>query len=297
MSMARNETGGVPADRLADASPADRAAVAAAVSASGSSFTWAMRLLDAPRRDGMFAVYAFCRPVDDVVDEPGTPAEKAAGLAFWRAEVARLRSGLPESAIGRALVPALHRFDLREADFLALVDGMEMDAGAPIVAPDLATLDLYCARVASAVGHLAVRIFGAPTPEGARVADHLGRALQYTNILRDLAEDAAIGRLYLPSEYLDAAGITTRVPDEVVRHPALPVVCRRVAAIAEDHFTRAEAAMALCPRRAMRPARVMKSVYFLTWQRLIRADWQDPFAPVKVSKLLKLALALRHGLV
>jgi phytoene synthase len=295
--VARNEIGGVPAGAGPRASDADRAAVAAAVSASGSSFTWAMRLLDAPRRDGMFAVYAFCRAVDDVVDEPGTPEEKASGLAFWRAEVGRLRDGAPQSPIGRALVPAFHGFDLREADFLALIDGMEMDAGAPIVAPDLATLDLYCARVASAVGHLAVRIFGAPTPAGARVADHLGRALQYTNILRDLAEDAELGRLYLPREYLDDAGITTRVPAEVLRHPALPVVCRRVAALAGEHFTKAEAAMRECPRRAMRPARVMMSVYRLTYERLLKADWRDPFSPVKVSKALKLALALRHGLV
>ena len=295
MSVARNEVESVPSGGE-PAAEADRRAVAEAVSASGSSFTWAMRLLDAPRRDAMFAVYAFCRAVDDVVDEPGTPEEKARQLAFWRAEVGRLRDGRPESAIGRALVPALHAFDLREADFLAIVDGMEMDAGAPIVAPDLAGLDLYCARVASAVGHLAVRIFGAPTPAGARVADHLGRALQLTNILRDLAEDAEIGRLYLPSELLDEAGIATRVPDEVLRHPALPVVCRRVAAMAATHFAAAEAAMAECPRRAMRPARVMMSVYRLTYERLIAADWQDPFTPVKVSKALKLALALRHGL-
>src|SRR6185437_2553023 len=121
-------------------------------------------------------------------------------------------------------------YNLRREDFHAVIDGMEMDAAEDIRAPDMATLDLYCARVAAAVGHLSVHVFGDPSPDAHAVADSLGRALQLTNILRDLDEDAQRGRLYLPREILDRHGIATTDPPAVLRHPALPAVCREVAA-------------------------------------------------------------------
>src|SRR5260370_17708229 len=124
---------------------------------------------------------------------------------------------------------------------------MEMDAAEDIRGPDLATLDLYCARVASAVGHLSVHIFGDPGPDAHAVADALGRALQLTNILRDLDEDARRGRLYLPREILDRHGIRGAEPAEVLRHPALPAACRDLPAIAKPHFADAASAMAPCP--------------------------------------------------
>ncbi len=134
--------------------------------ASGSSFYAAMRLLPPPERTAMFAIYAFCRVVDDVADEPGpTPDERRVELDRWRADVAGLYAGAPAPRIAY-LAPHVQRFGLKEADFLAIVDGMEMDVGAPIIAPDYATLDLYCDRVASAVGRLSVKIFGMPDGPG-----------------------------------------------------------------------------------------------------------------------------------
>src|SRR5207249_7919888 len=120
-----------------------------------------------------------------------------------------------------------------------VIDGMEMDAAGDIRAPDSATLDLYCARVAGAVGHLSVHIFGDPSPAAHEVADALGRALQLTNILRDLDEDAQRDRLYLPREVLERHGIRTAEPVQVLRHPALPAACREVAALAEQPFAAA----------------------------------------------------------
>src|SRR6185295_75890 len=117
-------------------------------------------------------------------------------------------------------------------DFHTVIDGMEMDAAQDIRAPDLATLDLYCASVASAVGHLSVHVFGDSGPAAHGVADSLGRALQLTNILRDLDEDAQRGRLYLPREILERHGIRSAEPREVLHHPALPAACRDLAAIA-----------------------------------------------------------------
>ena len=129
------------------------------------------------------------------------------------------------------------------------------------------------------------------------VAESLGRALQLTNILRDLDEDASRGRLYLPQEVLDRHGIRGTEPRVVLRHPALPAACREVAAIAEEHFRKSLHAMQCCSRRAMRPAAVMAAIYHSTLSALLRSGWRDPATRVSVSKPVKLWLVLRHGLV
>ncbi len=267
------------------------------VESAGTSFYWAMRLLPPERRNAMYALYAFCREVDDIADDAGPPEQKKQDLAGWREEIDALYAGRPSHPVARVLHHAVIRFRLRREDFHAVIDGMEMDAAQDIRAPDLATLDLYCARVASAVGHLSVHIFGDPGPDAHAVADALGRALQLTNILRDLDEDARRGRLYLPREILDRHGIRGAEPAEVLRHPALPAACRDLAAIAKRHFAEAAAAMARCPRRAMRPAAVMGAFYRVLLDALLRSGWRDPSVRVSLSKGRKLWLVLRHGLL
>ena len=185
-----------------------------------------MRILPAPRRAAMYAVYAFCRLVDDVADEPGPLPEKRAALQAWRERVKVLGAGGTD-AVTRVLALAAKAYELREADMLAIIDGMEMDAEAAIVAPDFATLDLYCDRAASAVGRLSVRAFGDASTAADQVAHHLGRALQLTNILRDLGEDAARGRLYLPREWLFDAGVPLD-PEAALKDPRLAQVCERM---------------------------------------------------------------------
>ncbi|HYM71514.1 MAG TPA: presqualene diphosphate synthase HpnD [Stellaceae bacterium] len=266
------------------------------VEAAGTSFYWAMRMLPQERRDGMYAIYAFCREVDDIADD--WPAEqRPAGLAAWHDEIEAVYAGRPRQMIGRALLTPVERFGLRKGDFHDIVDGMEMDAVEDIRAPGLAKLDAYCGRVAGAVGHLSVHVFGDPGEAAHRVADALGRALQLTNILRDLDEDAQRGRLYLPRELLDRHGIRDDDPAAVLRHPALPAVCRDVADIAIGHFDAAKTAMAECSRRAMRPAAVMGAFYRAMLEALLRDGWRDPTARVSLSKGRKLWLVLRHGLI
>ena len=285
-----------PIERAADQT-ALRETIRHRVEAAGTSFYWAMRLLPEDRRNGMYAVYAWCREVDDIADGDRPVAFKLAALAAWRDEIAALYEGRPRQLMARALREPMLRYGLRRQDFLALIDGMEMDAREDIRAPDLATLDLYCARVASAVGHLSVHIFGDAGPAAHRVADALGRALQLTNILRDLVEDAQRGRLYLPREILDRHGVGSSEPGVVIAHPTLPAVCREVAGLAERHFRDAESAMALCRRRAMRPAALMAAVYRATLRQLLRSNWRDPTARIALSRPAKLWLVLHHGLV
>ena len=274
-----------------------RAAIRARVAAAGTSFYWAMRLLPEARREGMFAIYAYCREVDDIADSDAPPAAKRAELAGWRREVEAIFAGRPGTPLARVLADVAQAYRLRREDFLAIIDGMEMDAIADMRAPGLAELDLYCDRVASAVGRLSVRIFGSDIAAADRVAWALGRALQLTNILRDLAEDAARGRLYLPREFLVEAGIAETEPQAVLRHKALGQACERLAELAETRFAEAAAAMRQCPRRAMRPAAVMGAVYHAILRRLRARGWRDLESEVKLPTALKLWLALRHGLL
>jgi squalene synthase HpnD len=280
-----------------DISDDARAAIRARVAAAGTSFYWAMRILPEARREGMFAVYAFCREVDDIADSDDPPVVKRAELARWRGEIDAIYAGRAQNPLSRVLAELVPAYQLRREDFLAVIDGMEMDAAADIRAPALAELDLYCDRVASAVGRLSVRIFGSDFPAADRVAGSLGRALQLTNVLRDLDEDAQRGRLYLPCEFLDAQGIDDGEPLAVLRHPKLPAVCERLADLAEQHFADASAAMRECPRYAMRPAAVMGAVYHSVLMKLRERGWTDLEREVKLPTHLKLWLAVRHGLL
>ena len=285
----------VPEGDKLNADPADLAAVEAIVRAAGTSFYRGMAVLPPDRRNAMYAIYAFCRIVDDIADETGTLEEKRAGLADWRRHIAGLYKGISHDPVTRVLVAAAAAFDLREQDFLDVVDGMQMDAETVIVAPDLATLDLYCDRVAAAVGRLSVRAFGDPSDAADRVAHALGRALQLTNILRDIKEDADRGRVYLPREYLEDAGVPL-TPDGVLTSAALPVACARVAVLAHRYFGAAQAAMAECDRRAMKPARLMGATYAAILTELERAGWRDLSARVGLSKARKVWILLRYGL-
>nr|WP_283949527.1 presqualene diphosphate synthase HpnD [Limobrevibacterium gyesilva] len=278
------------------AAQADLDAVEAVVRAAGTSFYRGMTVLPPDRRHAMYAVYAFCRIVDDIADDGADITEKRPRLDAWRARIAALYRGETDDAVTRVLLRAVQAFALRKADFDAVIDGMQTDAETTVVAPDLAALDLYCDRVASAVGRLSVRAFGDSSAEADRVAHHLGRALQLTNILRDLHEDAGRGRLYLPREWLEAGGVPAD-PSAALTHPGLPAVCARVATLAHGHFREAHAAMWRCDRKAMRPARLMGATYAAILARLERRGWQRLDLPVKLPKWQKLWIALWHGLL
>ena len=273
--------------------PADVATVERIVKAAGTSFYRGMRILAADRRMAMYAIYAFCRLVDDVADEPAPMQAKQAGLQAWRTGISAVYAGRGQDPVTRVLAAAVPTFDLRQADFLAVIDGMQMDAETVIAAPDWATLDLYCDRVAAAVGRLSVRAFGDASAQADDVAFSLGRALQLTNILRDLAEDAARGRLYLPREWLDEASVPY-TPEAALAAPGLPAVCERMLAEARRRFQLADAAMALCDQRAMRPARLMGATYAALLDRLEQRGWSALDQPVRLSKWQKLAIAARH---
>jgi phytoene synthase len=268
----------------------------AAERASGSSFYNAMRILPRAQREAMFEIYSFCRQVDDIADSSGPRDPRREELDRWRADIDALYAGKPVPRT-RGLVAPVKDFGLRREDFHAVIDGMEMDVVADIRAPDDATLDTYCNRVASAVGRLSVRVFGMEEQDGIALAHHLGRALQLTNILRDIDEDAGLGRLYLPREGLLLAGITSDDPQKVIADKALPKVCAPLAQRAAMHFAKSDEIMARSRRRAVRAPRIMSKYYRAILDLLLARGFAAPREPVRVTKLTKLAILFRYAII
>jgi presqualene diphosphate synthase len=264
--------------------------------ASGSSFYLAMRLMPRAQREAMFAIYAFCRAVDDIADDgDGTPSQQREQLQAWRDDIEALYTGKP-ARLTAFLVEPVGQYRLKKDDFLAVIDGMEMDVDDAMNMADLARLDLYCDRVASAVGRLSVRVFGMDEVPGIELAHHLGRALQLTNVLRDLDEDAAMGRLYLPSEFLVEADIESRSPSDVIADPSVDLACRLVAKMARTHYEAADRILNSSPTGMLRAPRLMSAVYSKILEKMEAVGWAPPRARAKIRKRTLLLILLRYGL-
>lgn len=264
---------------------------------SGTSFFWAMRRLSADKRRAMYAVYAFCREVDDIADGAGDPDEKRARLGQWSGEIERLYGDHPQLPIACALAGTVERYGLRKQDFQAIINGMEMDIGTSVRLANMEELILYCDRVACAVGRHSTRVFGVPEADGDAIAQALGQALQLTNILRDIHEDAELNRLYLPADLLAAHGIDATDAIAVVDHPRLPQVCELISNIAERRFEEARAMIATCDPDQIRPAVMMMEVYHRILYKMTLHGWSHHGARVHLSALEKLWVVFRYGVL
>ncbi|MEM9169207.1 MAG: squalene/phytoene synthase family protein [Pseudomonadota bacterium] len=287
------------ADAAVFASPdAARRHASETVKASGTSFGPGMAILPKPRRDGMHAIYAFCREVDDIADDDGLSRdERMARLAAWRDEIDRVYDGRPQFPAGAALLEPVRRFSLDKTEFVLMIEGMEMDADGPVVAPSLERLFAYTRRVAGAVGQLSMPIFGAPAgPVADQFSLSLADALQLTNILRDVGEDAAIGRLYLPRELLDKHAVPTD-PARVVGAAGLATVGAELGDVAAEKFAAAREALAALDWRVLRPALLMMGVYEAYLKKLRLRGWDRIGEPLHMGKAEKLTIAARYALM
>lgn len=263
---------------------------------SRSSFTLGMKMLSKERREAIYAVYAFCRVVDDIADEAGDRDEKIALLQDWREEVNALYKGLPRSLIGRALAGPVSNFNIPKQEFNLMIEGMEADVHGPLRAPSLAELLGYTRRVAGTVGMMSIRIFGVHDVEARdRFALHLSDAFQLTNILRDVEEDANLGRLYLPREILHRHGIESDDPLVVASHHNLRAVCRDIGKIARARFDEARRALSSLEGEPVRTALIMMGVYEGYLERMETADFARDPAIHHMSKWQKLGRGLRYG--
>jgi len=268
------------------------------VTRSGTSFGLGMKILPEAQRHAMFAIYAFGREVDDVADEDAVESVKLRELDEWREDVERLYGGTPRKPTNRALLEPVQRFGLPKAEFLALIDGMEMDAREQMRAPDWPLLRLYCRRVAGAIGLLSIPVFGDTSPDAERFAVALGDGFQLTNILRDIDEDAMRDRLYLPRELISCGGLDPDMPiKDLVTSPALEAICLEIAKVARQRYADADMALGRCRRSAMRPALVMMGMYERILDRLMDSGFSPPRSRARLSKLDKVRAAIFKGLL
>lgn len=266
--------------------------IAEAVRRARSNFYMPMRLMPRQRRAAIFAVYAVARALDDIADGPQPAAEKRAALDAWRAELDAVYRGTPATPLGRALAVSVSRYALPRDEFTALIDGMAMDVDGTVTAPPQSTLDLYCRRVAGSIGVLAISIFGCTGPAEKAFAIALGRALQLTNIARDLAEDATRGRLYVPREILLELGPAPIAPEELPRHRSFADIRRRLCVLAESAYAEADDALTACrSRRRLWPALAMMGIYRRILAKLADAPADAP--RVRIARNLQLRIALR----
>jgi phytoene synthase len=260
--------------------------------ASGSSFYYAFRLLPPERRRAITALYAFCREVDDAVDEPSDAGVARTRLAWWQSELAQLYAGTPQHPVTRALRPFLETYRLDSATMGEIVQGMEMDLELTRY-DDFAALRLYCRRVAGAVGELAARIFGQTDPRTLDYADRLGTAFQLTNIIRDVGEDARKGRIYLPQEDLRRYGVAAQDILDGRTSSAFTRLMEFEAGRAEAFYDEALALLPPGDRRAQRPGLAMAAIYRALLREIRRDGFRVLDRRTSLTPLRKMWLAWR----
>jgi len=257
---------------------------------SGSSFYYSFMFLAPERRRAITALYAFCREVDDAVDEPADPQVARAKLEWWRHEVAQLYAGHAQHPVTRALVPAIGPFNIQQRQLGEIMDGMEMDLTQNRY-PDFQSLRLYCHRVAGVVGLLAATIFGYRNPKTLEYAENLGLAFQLTNIIRDVGEDARKDRIYIPSDEMQRFGVAAadvlnaRHTENFSRLIEFQV--RRV----ENCYAEALAALPAEDRRAQRPGLVMAAIYRAVLEEIGRDGYQVLTRRTTLTPIRKLWIA------
>jgi phytoene synthase len=263
--------------------------------ASGSSFYYSFLFLAPPRRRAITALYAFCREVDDVVDETSDAALAATRLAWWRAEIGNLFAGTPQHPVTRALVPAVADYGLDRERLGEIVTGMEMDLRQTRYL-DFAALERYCYHVAGAVGLLAAGIFGYRDPGTLEYARHLGTAFQLTNIVRDVGEDARRNRIYLPMDELAAFGVSAADILAARSTPQFERLMQFQYRRAVSYYDRALEALAPGDRRAQVPGLIMAAIYRALLEEIESDRFRVLAGRTSLTPVRKLWIALRTWL-
>ena len=265
------------------------------VKKSGSSFFWSMRLLPKAQREAMYTIYAFCRHIDDIVDGDMPLREKQELLDAWREELDNIYDRkVPATEIGRRIYKNCMRFKLPKEEFLKLIDSISMDIPKPLQAPKMVDFLKYCRGVAGVPGSLSLRIFGCKDENLIEeLATSLGNALQITNILRDVKEDAQANRLYIPKEYLKKAEISSKKPSEVIVNKNLLIAREELAKLAEEDYAKANTIIPFLDKKVARPVRAIAAVYKKYFDIMQNRGWEVISPKPKIGKLNKFSLALR----
>ncbi|MEJ7930974.1 presqualene diphosphate synthase HpnD [Ramlibacter sp. AN1015] len=258
--------------------------------ASGSSFYYAFLFLPAPRRAAITAFYAFCREVDDVVDEVTDPGIAATKLAWWRQEVAQSFAGQPQHPVMRALMPWAREYGLEPSQLLAVIEGCQMDLEQSRFL-DFPALERYCHLVAGVVGEAAARIFGQTEPQTTDYAHKLGLAFQLTNIIRDVGEDAMRGRIYLPISELQQFEVKAHEITKRQHSERFVALMRFQAERAHRLYDEAFALLPPADRRAQKPGLMMASIYRTLLREIEAEDFKVLHQRISLTPLRKFWLA------
>ena len=258
--------------------------------ASGSSFYYAFLFLPPPRRAAITAFYAFCREVDDVVDEIQDPGLAATKLAWWQAEVSMAFAGQPSHPVMQALMPLCSQYAIEQRHLLSVIEGCQMDLN-QMRYLDYPGLQRYCHLVAGVVGEVAAHIFGQTLPQTTAYAHKLGQALQLTNILRDVGEDAMRGRIYLPMNELQRFGVTAQELLNRNYSDRFTALMRFQAERAQGLYDEALALLPAVERRAQKPGLMMASIYRALLREIENDNFQVLHQRISLTPLRKLWLA------
>lgn len=265
------------------------------VKKSGTSFFWSMRFLPKAKREAMYTLYAFCRHIDDIVDGDSSMTEKQELLQAWREEMDNIYDKkVPATDIGRKIYKNCMRFKLPKSEFLQLIDSISMDVPNPVQAPNLNDFYRYCRGVAGVPGSLSLRIFGCSDEKMIEeLSSSLGNALQITNILRDVKEDALADRLYIPREFLEKADISITDPKSVITDKNLVFAREELAKIASKDFQKAYELIKHLDKKTARPVKMIANIYKKYFDIMQKRGWEVISPKPTISKFEKLALALK----
>lgn len=265
------------------------------VKKSGSSFYWAMRLLPKEKREAMFTLYAFCRHIDDIVDDEGNISEKQELLSHWKDEIFDIYADKnPHSNFGMEIQKIIKRYNLPKNEFDKLLEAIAMDLPNPIQKPSIEKFIKYCEGVACAPGNLSLRIFGFTSEKIiSELSYNLGIAMQITNILRDMKEDSLINRIYIPEEFIKKAEIEDEKPMQIVMHKNILIAREELGDLAEKYYLEAEKILSNLKNKKSKPVKIIYKIYKKYFSIMKERGWEIISPKQKVSKLYKLITALK----
>ena len=260
---------------------------------SGSSFYWGMNILDKPKKRAMFSIYSFCRVVDDIADSNLQKEKKLKKLDHWKNKINSIyKKKKDNNFLCRELSLSVKNYNLQKKDFISIINGMKMDCKKEIIFPTKKELELYCDRVAGAVGCLSMHVFGIDSPLGREYAHALGRALQLTNILRDLKEDSLRNRCYLPKEYLLKLKLKKNEIKSLINGPEIQKICKKLLKEAKKYYDESEILLKKLDKKKLKAPELMKMMYKAMYKKMLLPEWKIE-KKVSLNKLEKIFIILR----
>ena len=261
---------------------------------SASSFYWGMNILEKSKKRAMFSIYSFCRIVDDIADSKLKKDEKIKRLNEWRNKINYLFTGnkYGKDFLTRELLFSIKKYNLHKKDFISIIKGMEMDCERKIKFPKKKELELYCDRVAGAVGCLSMNVFGVNTTGGRKYALAVGRALQLTNIIRDLKEDSLRGRCYIPWEYVSKFKLQSLTPSNIIKNPKIKNLCKILLDDARKNYDLSEKLLFNLDGKKLKAAEIMKAMYKIIYNKMCSPRWEVG-EKIKLTKFEKLYIILK----